>query len=60
MAEEITLKQQQSKGILLFTAGVLFAFLWASAATATKLGLQSAQPFVICIAGFSSPASSCW
>jgi probable blue pigment (indigoidine) exporter len=52
MAEGITLKRKQSKGILLFTAGVLFAFLWASAATATKLGLQSAQPFVICIARF--------
>jgi len=46
------MKNEKSKGLLLFTAGVLFAFLWASAATATKLGLQSAQPFVICIARF--------
>lgn len=45
-------KDDKTKGILLFTAGLLFAFLWASAATATKIGLQSAQPFVICIARF--------
>lgn len=50
--EAVTMKKTQSRGILLFTAGVLFAFLWASASTATKLGLQSAQPFVICIARF--------
>lgn len=52
MAQEVSMKAAQSKGILLLTAGVLFAFLWASAATATKLGLQSVQPFVICIARF--------
>lgn len=52
MAQEVTQKQTKQQGILLFTAGVLFAFLWASAATATKLGLQSAQPFMICIARF--------
>ena len=52
MAHEITVNKAHSKGLLLFIAGVLFAFLWASAATATKLGLQSAQPFVICIARF--------
>lgn len=50
--EAVTMKKTQSRGFLLFTAGVLFAFLWASASTATKLGLQSAQPFVICIARF--------
>jgi probable blue pigment (indigoidine) exporter len=38
-------------------AGLLFAMLWASASTATKFGLKSAQPFVIAdvrffIAGF--------
>lgn len=33
-------------------AGVLFALLWSSAATATKIGLQSAQPFVIAVARF--------
>lgn len=29
------------------SAGVLFAILWASASTATKLGLEEAQPLVI-------------
>jgi probable blue pigment (indigoidine) exporter len=33
-------------------AGVCFALLWSSAATATKLSLQSAQPFVIAVARF--------
>jgi drug/metabolite transporter (DMT)-like permease len=28
-------------------AGILFAMLWASASAATKIGLLSAQPFVI-------------
>lgn len=32
--------------------GVVFAFLWSSASTATKLGLQSAQPFVIAVSRF--------
>ncbi|MHA4806558.1 DMT family transporter [Flavitalea flava] len=40
------------KNILLFLAGILFSVLWASASTATKLGLRAAQPFVICIARF--------
>lgn len=40
------------KAYLLFAAGLLFAILWPSAATATKIGLQHAQPFVICIARF--------
>ena len=35
---------KQNKWVI---AGVLFAFLWASAATATKLGLADAQPLVI-------------
>jgi len=52
MAEEITQQPASTRPLLLFIAGILFAFLWASAATATKLGLQSAQPFVICIARF--------
>lgn len=47
-----SLKEVKSKGILFFTAGLFFAFLWSSAATATKIGLQAAQPFVICIARF--------
>jgi probable blue pigment (indigoidine) exporter len=33
-------------------AGILFAFLWSSASTATKIGLTSAQPFVISIFRF--------
>lgn len=33
-------------------AGVIFALLWSSAATATKIALQSAQPFVIAVARF--------
>lgn len=46
------LKADNSKGVLLFTAGLFFAVLWSSASTATKIGLLSAQPFVICIARF--------
>lgn len=46
------MKADKSKGILLFVAGLFFAVLWSSASTATKIGLQSAQPFVICIARF--------
>jgi probable blue pigment (indigoidine) exporter len=33
-------------------AGVFFALLWSSAATATKISLQSEQPFVIAVARF--------
>ncbi|WP_262249087.1 DMT family transporter [Parapedobacter soli] len=33
-------------------AGTVFAILWASASAATKIGLLSAQPFVIAIARF--------
>ena len=40
------------KRILLFFAGLVFAILWSSASTATKLGLQSAQPLAICIPRF--------
>lgn len=32
--------------------GIVFAFLWASASTATKIALQSAQPFVIAVGRF--------
>ena len=32
--------------------GIAFAFLWASASTATKIALQSAQPFVIAVSRF--------
>jgi drug/metabolite transporter (DMT)-like permease len=34
-------------GFLWFVAGTLFAILWASASTATKIGLTVAQPLVI-------------
>jgi probable blue pigment (indigoidine) exporter len=51
--QEALLKaEHKSSGALLFLAGLLFAILWSSASTATKIGLQSAQPFVICIARF--------
>src|SRR5690606_33075221 len=32
--------------------GLVFACLWASASTATKIGLESAQPFVIALVRF--------
>lgn len=35
------------------SAGMMFAVLWASASAATKIGLLSAQPFVIAIARFA-------
>lgn len=35
-----------------FIIGIIFAFLWASASTATKIALQSAQPFVIAVGRF--------
>ena len=35
-----------------FIVGVVFAILWASASTATKVGLESAQPFVIAFVRF--------
>ena len=36
-----------NKSINWFIAGILFAILWASASTATKIGLTIAQPLVI-------------
>lgn len=45
----ITAKIKEFKIIL---AGILFSFLWASASTATKIGLHAAQPFVISIFRF--------
>ncbi len=36
----------------LLIAGLVFSILWSSASTATKLGLSSAQPFVIASARF--------
>jgi probable blue pigment (indigoidine) exporter len=45
----VTAKIKEFKIII---AGILFAFLWASASTATKIGLHAAQPFVISIFRF--------
>jgi probable blue pigment (indigoidine) exporter len=42
----------KSKEWKLILAGIAFAFLWSSASTATKIGLTSAQPFVISIFRF--------
>lgn len=50
--QESVAHSTKSKAYILFAAGLLFAILWPSAATATKIGLQHAQPFVICIARF--------
>lgn len=38
--------------IKLILAGIVFAILWASASAATKIALQSAQPFVIAVTRF--------
>jgi probable blue pigment (indigoidine) exporter len=40
------------KGAWPVIAGLLFSVLWASAATATKIGLRAAQPFTICVVRF--------
>jgi drug/metabolite transporter (DMT)-like permease len=40
------------KGILLFISGLVFAILWSSASTATKMGLQAVQPLSLCIPRF--------
>ncbi|MGX5816902.1 DMT family transporter [Chitinophaga lutea] len=42
----------QNRRLQLILAGVTFAFLWASAAAATKLGLKSVQPFVLFVPRF--------
>ena len=47
-----TTNHKGSSEVKLLTAGLLFSVLWPSAAVATKIGLQVAQPFVICIARF--------
>ncbi len=40
------------KGVYPIIAGLLFSVLWASAATATKIGLRAAQPFTLCVVRF--------
>lgn len=42
----------KATGIKLTAAGILFAILWSSASAATKIGLGSAQPFVIAVTRF--------
>lgn len=51
-----TLKKE-NQYIAWLAAGFLFAFLWASAATATKIGLTVAQPLVIALMRFGVAAS---
>lgn len=43
---------QKRSGITLTIAGIFFAILWSSASAATKIGLTSAQPFVIAVTRF--------
>jgi drug/metabolite transporter (DMT)-like permease len=45
-------RQHQPKKTAWFAAGLLFAALWASASTATKIGLTVAQPLVIAVVRF--------
>ena len=46
-----------SKQYIWLTAGLLFALFWASAATATKIGLFAAQPLVIAVVRFGIAGS---
>lgn len=41
-----------ASGLKFVALGLLFSLLWSSAATATKIGLESAQPFVIAFVRF--------
>lgn len=41
-----------TSGVKWLVAGIIFAFLWASAATATKFGLQVSQPLVMALCRF--------
>ena len=50
-----TIKPENKLAVWL-TAGVFFSFLWASAATATKIGLSVAQPLVIAVMRFGVAA----
>src|SRR6478609_3851036 len=47
---------QMNKKLEWFAAGILFAVLWASASTATKIGLSVAQPLVIAVVRFGMAA----
>ncbi len=46
------MKKTGAYNVKLIAAGCCFAFLWASASAATKIALQSAQPFVIAVSRF--------
>jgi probable blue pigment (indigoidine) exporter len=46
------LKNGSAHTFSLLVAGFFFAVLWSSASAATKIGLQSTQPFVIAVARF--------
>ncbi len=46
------MKKKTNNNFKLLMAGILFAILWASASAATKIGLQSAQPFVMAVTRF--------
>jgi drug/metabolite transporter (DMT)-like permease len=44
--------ERMAKKNLPLAMGLLFSILWASASTATKIGLQVLQPFTICVVRF--------
>ena len=44
--------QNNNKQLIWIGAGLLFAVLWASASTATKIALTSAQPLIIAVVRF--------
>ena len=46
------MKQTNNKNVGLPIAGIFFAVLWPSASVATKVALQSLQPFVIAVTRF--------
>lgn len=46
------MKQPSTYSFRIITAGLSFAFLWASASAATRIGLESAQPFIIAVPRF--------
>ncbi len=46
------MKNSGGHNVKLIIAGISFAILWASASSATKVALQSAQPFVIAVTRF--------
>lgn len=50
--EKITRRKFELANWKFIVLGILFSLLWASASTATKVGLESAQPFVIAFVRF--------